>query len=325
MTDIFISYTATDRKVAARLAARLQEDEGWDVFWDRKIETGAEWNDEIQYQLRHARCVIVLWSSASRKSLWVKGEAAEAHDRNVHVPVVIDKSRPPRLFSGLQTASLDGWVARDDQEELDRLKSTIRSRIGQLEMYGNLTKVADGEPVTAAHLNLVHSCWRVDKDTNAGLMPYQIHLIVFGHASAMSQIESVVYKLPGYPPGHDRQSGGPPERLFELMELANGFSIAQAEVRIKPPGRPRVLHLSRLINMSESGPRLLDDFIRRQPPPGRLKSLLKSLPAAEAEAERLLGMLDRAAVLQRLVEEGVPAAMAESALATAEARVRRRN
>ena len=325
MTDIFISYTATDREVAARLAARLQEDEGWDVFWDRKIETGAEWNDEIQYQLRNARCVIVLWSSTSRKSLWVKGEAAEAHDRDVHLPVVIDKSRPPRLFSGLQTESLDGWVTRDDQEELDRLKSTIRSRIGQLEMYGNLKKVADGEPVTAAHLHLVHSCWRVDKESSAGFMPYQIHLIVFGHSSAMSQIESVEYNLPGYPEGHSRQLGGPPERLFELMELANGFSIVQAEVRIKPPGRPRILRLSRLINMSESGPRLLDDFIRRQAPPGRLKSLLKSLPAAEAEAERLLGMLDRAAVLQRLVEEGVPEAMAESALATAEARARRQN
>lgn len=325
MTDIFISYTANDRPIAAKLAARLHEDEGWDVFWDRKIEAGAEWNGEIQRCLRNAHCVIVLWSSASRESFWVKGEAAEAHDRDVYLPVRIDQSKPPRLFSHLQTQALDGWVERDDHEELDRLKATIRSRIGQLEMYGNLVKVADDEPVTASHLHLVHSCWRVDKQTSAGLMPYQIHLIVFGHSSAMDRIESVQYNLPGYPKGHDRQPGGPRERLFELMELANGFSIAQADVRIKPPGRPRVLRLTRLINMSESGPRLLDDFIRRRGTPGRLKSLLQSLPAAESEAERLLGMLDRSAVLQRLIEEGVPEAMAESALATAEARVRRRN
>jgi len=148
------------------------------------------------------------------------------------------------------------------------LKSAIASRIGELPMYGNLERVAEGEPVTDAHLHLVHSCWRVDKDTKFGRMPYQIHLIVYGHQTALARIQSVEYLLPGYPEGYDRQAGGPPERLFELKELANGFSIAQALVQVhsQPPGHPRILRLSRLINMSESGPRLLDDFIRRVPP-----------------------------------------------------------
>jgi hypothetical protein len=267
MTDIFISYAREDWPVAKSLAAKLRED-GWEVFWDRRIEAGAEWNEEIQRTLRDARCVLVLWSAASRKSFWVQGEAAESCERDSYVPVLIDETEPPRLFRHVQAQSLAKWVEQDEAEELSRLRSAIASRIGELPMSGNLERVADEEPVTDAHLHLVHSCWRVDKETKFGRMPYQIHLIVYGHRSALARIKSVEYRLPGYPAGHDRQVGGPPERLFELMELANGFSIAQAHIHLhsQPPGHPRVLRLSRFINMTESGPRLFDDFIRRRAP-----------------------------------------------------------
>lgn len=265
MIDIFISYANKDRIVAKNLADRFRE-ENWNVFWDRTIEPGAEWNEEIQRALHDARCVIVLWSAASRKSFWVQGEAADAFERNSYVPVRIDETEPPRLFGHVQTLSIARWVGQKDVDEFNRLKSSIASRIGELPMYGNLEQVKDGEPVTDAHLHLIHSCWRVDKLTKFGLMPYQIHLIVYGHRSALARIKSVEYSLPEYPKEHTRQAGGPPERLFELKELANGFSIAQAHIHLhsQPPVYPKILRLSRFINMSESGPRLLDDFIRRQ-------------------------------------------------------------
>jgi len=267
MIDIFISYAKEDRAVAKKLAAKLHED-GWEVFWDRRIAAGAEWNEEIQRALRDARCVLVLWSVASRKSFWVRGEAADSCERDSYVPALIDETEPPRLFRHVQAQSIAKWVEQEDAEELNQLKSSIASRIGELPMYGNLERVADEEPVTDTHIHLVHSCWRVDKETKFGRMPYQIHLIVYGHRTALARIESVEYRLPGYPEGHDRQVGGPRERLFELMELANGFSIAQAYIHLhsQPPGHPRTLRLSRFINMSETGPRLLDDFIRRRSP-----------------------------------------------------------
>lgn len=168
----------------------------------------------------------------------------------------------------MQAKSIAKWVEQKDDDALNELKSIVASRIDKLPMYGNLVQVADGEPVTGAHLHLVHSCWRVDKKTQFGPMPYQIHLIVYGHPTALARIESVEYLLPGYPVGHGRQAGGPPERLHELMELANGFSIAQAHIHLhsQPLGHPRILRLSRFINMSESGLRLFDDFIRRYSP-----------------------------------------------------------
>jgi|tagenome__1003787_1003787.scaffolds.fasta_scaffold20981299_2 hypothetical protein len=264
MTDLFISYASEDRHVAERLAVRLAAD-GWEVFWDRQIAAGAQWNAEIQRNLHDARCVVVLWSAASKKSFWVKGEAADSFETNRYFPVLIDTAGPPRLFEHVQAMSLARWVEHCDSRELDDVRSAISSRIGQLPMYGNLEKVAEGEPVTSAHLHLIHSCWRVDKRTSFGLMPYQIHLIVYGHRTALSRVALVEYRLPGYPQDHECQVGGPRERLFELKELANGFSIAQAHVRLRsqPNGHPTVLRLSRLINMSESGPRLDQDFIRR--------------------------------------------------------------
>lgn len=264
MIDIFISYANEDRLVAKNLADSLHE-ENWDVFWDRKIEPGAEWNEEIQRALHDARCVLVLWSAASRKSFWVRGEAADSFESDTYVPVRIDETEPPRLFRHVQAQSIAGWVEQKDADELNRLKSSIASRIGKLPMYGNLEPVGDGEPVTDAHLHLIHSCWRVDKDTKFGLMPYQIHVIVYGHRTALARIKSVEYSLPGYPDGYNQKTGGAPECLFELKELANGFSIVQANIRLhsQPPPYKKNLLLSRFINMSESGPRLFDDFIRR--------------------------------------------------------------
>jgi hypothetical protein len=268
MFDVFISYASEDRPVAERLAARLGEND-WRIFWDRGIATGAEWSKEIQRALHDARCVVVLWSAASRKSFWVAGEAANACERQSYFPVLIDASEPPELFRRFHMQSIANWIEGKGDEELDQLSSAITTRIGALPMYGNLEQVGDGEPVTDAHLHLIHSCWSVDKTTKEyGVMPYQIHVIVYGHPSALARIEQVEYHLPGYPPGHDRQIGGPPERLFELKELANGFCIAQARVQLRsqPPGGARILRLSRFINMAKSGPRLIDEYARRRQP-----------------------------------------------------------
>lgn len=266
MIDIFISYAHNDKAVAERLAKHLDES-GLDIYWDRHIEAGAEWNEDIQKALQKARCVIVLWSRTSRGSFWVQGEAAYSYKREVYLPVLIEDTDLPRLFRHVQTPSIALFAGQKEggAEELAQLMKAIKSRIGEMPMYGNLEKVADGEPVTNKHLNIIHSCWRVDKESAFGLMPYQIHLIIYGHWSALKRVKSVEYNLPGYPKGHERQTRDERSKLFELKELANGFSIVQANVHLENQPRPfpPILTLSRFINMSESGPKLLDDFIHR--------------------------------------------------------------
>ena len=209
-----------------------------------------------------------MWSKASRDSFWVQGEAAYSYNRDVYLPVQIDEKNQPQLFGHVQAQSIAKFAGQKNggDEELARLKEAIISRIGKLPMFGNLEQVAPEKPVTDAHLQIIHSCWRVDKKLDSGIvMPYQIQLIIYGHETALERIKSVDYKLPGYPEGHESQSRDDRSQLFELKELANGFSIIQAHVHLKsqPPTYPKMIRLSRFINMSESGPRLLDDFIGR--------------------------------------------------------------
>lgn len=265
MSDIFISYSHKNRDIAKMLANTLKE-ENWSVFWDKEIPSGSEWNDKVKSELEIAKCVIVLWSSTSQKSLWVNGEAAEAYARDTYLPFSIDGSQPPSLFDRKQSPPLKAWVDRDDaaDEEIAALKSAVREKVDPLPMHGNLEPVTDGKPVEAKHLHLIHSCWRVNKESPYGVMPYQIHIILFGHETALKRVQQVEYCLPGYPSDHQRQISDRLDKLFELKELANGFSIVQANVQIidQPRGYARVLTLSRFINMTETGPRILDQYSR---------------------------------------------------------------
>lgn len=310
MTDVFLSYAKQDREVASRLAADLGR-QGWSVFWDRKIEPGAEWNDEIQTQIGATKCVCVLWSRAACASFWVRGEAAFAYERGVYLPVSLDDGPPPRLFAHVQAASLAGWVRGNDPEALERVRAAVKARVGATEAFGILEPVAPDEPVLAKHLHLVHSCWRVTRPSKYGTMPFQIHVVLVGHASALDRVEQVTYMLPGYPKDHQRQTSRARERLFELKELAMGFTIVQAEVGIR--GQDKGVMLSRLVNMTESGPRLLDDFGGR-PGISRLAEKLESPAELLRRAREVVVGRRREEAMQMLLAEGYKRYMAEAAL-----------
>ena len=80
MADIFLSYAKEDREVARKLATLL-ENAGWIIWWDRRIPAGRTWHDVLEEALREMRCMVVLWSSHSIDSDWVKEEAEEARAR----------------------------------------------------------------------------------------------------------------------------------------------------------------------------------------------------------------------------------------------------
>ena len=61
----------------ARKISKLFEDEGWSVWWDRKIPIGKTWRNVLEEALQNMRCMVVLWSANSIKSEWVKEEAEE--------------------------------------------------------------------------------------------------------------------------------------------------------------------------------------------------------------------------------------------------------
>src|SRR5215831_1084220 len=108
MADIFISYASADRDRARALAETLAT-QGWSVWWDRTIPPGRQFDEVIEEELAAAGCVVVLWSKTSVASSWVKTEAADARDRKILVPVLIEDVKLPLEFRRMQAADLSQW------------------------------------------------------------------------------------------------------------------------------------------------------------------------------------------------------------------------
>lgn len=117
VVDIFISYERSDRPRAGAIANAL-EGQGWSVWWDRKLSGGERFDRIIQRELDTARCVVVLWSSTSIDSDWVRDEAAEGLKRSVLIPARIDDVRVPLGFRQLHTIDLIGSTSERANDEL---------------------------------------------------------------------------------------------------------------------------------------------------------------------------------------------------------------
>lgn len=108
MSDIFISYQRRDKYWAETLSKAL-EAQGWSTWWDRQLVAGQRFDDVIDEQIKRAKCVVVLWSSNSVKSHWVKEEAKEGADLGKLVSVFIEEIRLPFGYRHIHTLSLVGW------------------------------------------------------------------------------------------------------------------------------------------------------------------------------------------------------------------------
>lgn len=109
MADIFISYARADKARVAPLVAAVQA-RGWSVWWDPEIAPGQEFDGRIDIEIDAAKAVLVVWTSTSVVSRWVRGEAREAADRGILVPVRFDNARLPMDVRAIHTTDLDGWA-----------------------------------------------------------------------------------------------------------------------------------------------------------------------------------------------------------------------
>ncbi|WHZ20506.1 MAG: Adenylate cyclase [Rhodanobacteraceae bacterium] len=108
MADVFVSYARADKARVAPLVAAL-EARGWSVWWDPEISPGKEFDDEIDVELQAAKSVLVVWTPTSVASRWVRGEARDAAERGILVPVRFDQARLPIDVRAIHTTDLDDW------------------------------------------------------------------------------------------------------------------------------------------------------------------------------------------------------------------------
>jgi len=110
MADVFVSYARSDKARVAPLVAAI-EAKGWTVWWDPEITPGQEFDDQIDAEIDAAKAVLVVWSPLSVTSRWVRGEAREAAERGILVPVRFEQARLPMDVRAIHTTDLDGWNA----------------------------------------------------------------------------------------------------------------------------------------------------------------------------------------------------------------------
>jgi adenylate cyclase len=108
MADVFVSYARVDKARVAPVVTAI-ESKGWTVWWDPDITPGQEFDDQIDAEITAALAVLVVWTPTSVTSRWVRGEAREAAERGVLVPVRFDQARLPMDVRAIHTTDLDGW------------------------------------------------------------------------------------------------------------------------------------------------------------------------------------------------------------------------
>ena len=143
MSDVFVSYKAEDRRRVKPLVDALEAD-GFAVWWDEQIGGGAGWRHEIETQLNAAPCVIVIWSkrSVGPEGTFVHDEAARAQQRQVYVPVTIDKVHLPLGFGETQALPLTGWHGNRSDARYQAVLTAVR----RLATAGSGTAVAYQAP-----------------------------------------------------------------------------------------------------------------------------------------------------------------------------------
>ena len=149
MADVFISYARGDKARVAPLVAAI-EAKGWTVWWDPEIDAGQQFDDQIEAELLAAAAVVVVWTATSVGSRWVRGEAREAADRNILVPVRFDAARLPMDVRAIHTIDLDTWNEDTGSAAFQDLARALDSMIARQRKATAGTQSAAGAATPAA-------------------------------------------------------------------------------------------------------------------------------------------------------------------------------
>jgi hypothetical protein len=107
MADVFISYSRLDYARVRPIADRIASS-GYQVWWDKDLQSGQVFADEIERQINDARAVLTAWSHNARNSTWVYAEASRGLDAHKLVQIKLDSAQLPLPFDALQVTDFSG-------------------------------------------------------------------------------------------------------------------------------------------------------------------------------------------------------------------------
>jgi len=146
---LFISYSRKDKAVAQRVAHALSI-QGYDVFWDAEIPPGQKFDAYILSQLEQSDALVVLWSTSSVASDFVKEEAEYAKTNSVLVPVRIDETTLPFGFTRIHTTDLLHWHGSIQDPEWRRVVRAIESSLDDRASMRSEGSLPPDEPIDAS-------------------------------------------------------------------------------------------------------------------------------------------------------------------------------
>jgi adenylate cyclase len=149
MADVFISYARADKARVAPLVKAI-EARGWTVWWDPEITPGQEFDDQIDAEIDAAKAVLVIWTPTSVASRWVRGEAREAADRGILVPVRFEQARLPMDVRAIHTTDLDEWNEDPASAQAQEFLRALDGMIARTQAARSAKTAADTAP---AHPN----------------------------------------------------------------------------------------------------------------------------------------------------------------------------
>ena len=123
--DIYLLYAQPDAPIAEPLARHCRA-RGWRVFTDVQLMGGKNWIEDNAQALEAARLVVVLWSSHSVESEFVRYSAMRGHLRQVLTPVRIQEVDLPIGFRNLHTLDLLDWTGAPDRRVDSLLEALAR-------------------------------------------------------------------------------------------------------------------------------------------------------------------------------------------------------
>ena len=134
MTEIFISYAREDRHLAEALANEL-EARGTSVWWDAELVGSDDYQEVILTALSKAKAAIVIWTTASVKSLFVRDEARYALHYKKLVAVKQPHLEVLQIPFGFQSQHTDDI---SDREQIFRAieKLGVRASAAPVTLHG---------------------------------------------------------------------------------------------------------------------------------------------------------------------------------------------